>query len=496
MLICLSLALIAGLLMSRAAKAVRLPAVTAYLLTGLLLGPFFLGRLGLSRFGFGFGSLAAVEGYGILTQVALGFIAFVIGNEFRLSALKHMGRRAVTVGIAQAVITTALVDIALVALHFARPDVISLASAITLGSIAAATAPAATLMVVKQYKADGPLTKLLLMVVAIDDAVGLVLFSASYGVANALEQGRIDPVSVVLEPLLEIALSLALGAAAGYLLNLLEVYFHSRSKRMSLSVAFVLLTVGLSMVSFQVGPIHCSFSLLLVCMMTGTVFCNICPTSDELMDRLDRWVSPVNILFFVLSGAELFTGNTLIIISVLDRKATVGGMLRSWAVVYAGNFLGSLLVAGICARFGWLGSGGLAAFSLRLAVTKMTMPFENAFFMGVLCNILVTLAVLLSLSAKDVTGRFLGAWVPVMFFVVAGFSHSIADMTYCALGLFGRAVPAAAQAASQMGVDLTALTWSRYFLGNMLPVTLGNLLGGLLVGFGAWYCFLRRSRQA
>ena len=305
MLICLSLALIAGLLMSRAAKAVRLPAVTAYLLTGLLLGPFFLGRLGLSRFGFGFGSLAAVEGYGILTQVALGFIAFVIGNEFRLSVLESMGRQAVTVGILQAVITTVLVDIALVALHFARPDVISMASAITLGAIASATAPAATLMVVKQYKASGPLTRLLLMVVAIDDAVGLVLFSASYGVANALEQGRIDPMSVVLEPLLEIALSLALGAAAGYLLNLLEVYFHSRSKRMSLSVAFVLLTVGLSMVSFEVGPIHCSFSLLLVCMMTGTVFCNICPTSDELMDRLDRWVSPVNILFFVLSGAEL-----------------------------------------------------------------------------------------------------------------------------------------------------------------------------------------------
>ena len=313
MLICLSLALIAGLLMSRAAKAVRLPAVTAYLLTGLLLGPFFLGRLGLSRFGFGFGSLAAVEGYGILTQVALGFIAFVIGNEFRLSALKHMGRRAVTVGIAQAVITTALVDIALVALHFARPDAISLASAITLGSIAAATAPAATLMVVKQYKADGPLTKLLLMVVAIDDAVGLVLFSASYGVANALEQGRIDPVSVVLEPLLEIALSLALGAAAGYLLNLLEVYFHSRSKRMSLSVAFVLLTVGLSMTKFEINGTRCGFSLLLVCMMTGTVFCNVCPTSfcnvcptsEELMDRLDRWVSPINILFFVLSGAEL-----------------------------------------------------------------------------------------------------------------------------------------------------------------------------------------------
>ena len=326
-MICLSLALIAGLLMSRAAKAVRLPAVTAYLLTGLLLGPFFLGRLGLSRFGFGFDSLAAVEGYGIITQVALGFIAFVIGNEFRLSALKHMGRRAVTVGIAQAVITTALVDIALVALHFARPDAISLASAITLGSIAAATAPAATLMVVKQYKADGPLTKLLLMVVAIDDAVGLVLFSASYGVANALEQGRIDPMSVVLE----IALSLALGAAAGYLLNLLEVYFHSRSKRMSLSVAFVLLTVGLSMTEFEINGTRCGFSLLLVCMMTGTVFCNVCPTSDELMDRLDRWVSPINILFFVLSGAELdltiLTNPMVLLIGVVYIVARSAGKI-------------------------------------------------------------------------------------------------------------------------------------------------------------------------
>ena len=291
-LIGLSLALIAGLLMSRLAKAVNLPAVTSYLVAGLLLGPFFLGRLGLSGLGFGFGTLEQVEGYGIITQVALGFIAFVIGNEFRLSALKTMGQQAITVGIAQAVITTALVDVALVVVHFLFPDVISMASAITLGAIAAATAPAATLMVVKQYKADGPLTHLLLMVVAIDDAVGLVLFSASYGVANALEQGHMDPVSVIVEPLVEIALSLLMGAVAGYVLNLLEVYFHSRSKRMSLSVAFVLLTVGLSMIKFEMGGVQCGFS-------------NVCPTSEELMDRLDRWVSPINILFFVLSGAEL-----------------------------------------------------------------------------------------------------------------------------------------------------------------------------------------------
>ena len=305
MLICLSIALIAGLLMSRLAKAVNLPAVTSYLVAGLLLGPFVLGRLGLSGLGIGFGSLEQVEGYGVVTQVALGFIAFVIGNEFRLSSLRSMGQQAITVGIAQAVITTALVDVALVGVHLLFPQVLSLASAITLGSIAAATAPAGTLMVVKQYKAKGPLTHLLLMVVAIDDAVGLVLFSASYGVANALEQGHMDLLSVVVEPLMEILLSLLLGAVAGYLLNLLEVYFHSRSKRMSLSVAFVLLTVGVSLLEVEVGGVRCGFSLLLVCMMTGTVFCNVCPTSEELMDRLDRWVSPINILFFVLSGAEL-----------------------------------------------------------------------------------------------------------------------------------------------------------------------------------------------
>ena len=331
MLICLSIALIAGLLMSRLAKAVNLPAVTSYLVAGLLLGPFVLGRLGLSGLGIGFGSLEQVEGYGVVTQVALGFIAFVIGNEFRLSSLRSMGQQAITVGIAQAVITTALVDVALVGVHLLFPQVLSLASAITLGSIAAATAPAATLMVVKQYKAKGPLTHLLLMVVAIDDAVGLVLFSASYGVANALEQGHMDLLSVVVEPLMEILLSLLLGAVAGYLLNLLEVYFHSRSKRMSLSVAFVLLTVGVSMLKVEVGGVRCGFSLLLVCMMTGTVFCNVCPTSDELMDRLDRWVSPINILFFVLSGAELdltiLTNPMVLLIGVVYIVARSAGKI-------------------------------------------------------------------------------------------------------------------------------------------------------------------------
>ena len=302
-LITLAVAMIGGLLMSRLAKKVSLPAVTAYLVAGLILGPFFIGHLGIV--GLGFHSLEGVEMYSLVTQAALGFIAFTIGNEFRLSQLKSMGKQAIVIGILQAVITTVVVDIALVVLHFIKPDLISIPVAITLGAIAAATAPAATLMVVRQYKADGPLTKLLLLVVAIDDAVGLVLFSASFGIAKAMEQGSASVASIVLEPVIEIALSLILGALMGILLNWVERFFHSRSKRLSISVAFVLLTVGLSMIKFEVGGIQCGFSLLLVCMMTGTVFCNICEFSEELMERVESWSVPLNILFFVISGAEL-----------------------------------------------------------------------------------------------------------------------------------------------------------------------------------------------
>ncbi|MCF0111758.1 MAG: cation:proton antiporter [Erysipelotrichaceae bacterium] len=302
-LIGLSFALICGLMMSRVTQKIGLPAVTAYLLAGLLIGPYFLGRLQIE--GFGFTSLERVEMFSILTQTALGFIAFAIGNEFRLSSLKTMGKQAITIGILQAVITTMLVDVVLIALHIVLPEVISLSSAVTLGAIAAATAPAATLMVVRQYKADGPLTRLLLMVVAIDDAVGLVLFAASFGVATAIETGSVSIIGVLVEPLVEIVFSLVLGAVIGYLLNIAEIMFHSRSKRMSLAVSAVVLACGLSMTSFHIGPVHCGFSLLLVNMMAGTVFCNICEASEELMDRLERWTSPINILFFVLSGAEL-----------------------------------------------------------------------------------------------------------------------------------------------------------------------------------------------
>ena len=303
MLILLSFSILSGLIMSRAAKMVNLPSVTAYLVAGLLIGPFVLGRAGIR--GIGFSTMEEVNSFSIISQAALGFIAFEIGNEFRLKDLKTMGRSAITVGILQAVITTIVVDIALLSLHFLFPSLISMSSAITLGAIAAATAPAATLMVVKQYKAQGPMTKLLLMVVAIDDAVGLVLFSLSFGMATAMETGAISITGVLVEPLVELVLSILLGVLGGVGLNVLEKYFHSRSKRMSLAVAFVLLTVGIALLEWNIGGVHFGFSLLLVCMIEGTVFCNINETSEELMDRVDRWTGPLNMLFFVLSGADL-----------------------------------------------------------------------------------------------------------------------------------------------------------------------------------------------
>lgn len=318
-LISLSIALLAGLMLSRLAKLAKLPAVTAYLVAGILVGPYCLGQLGLP--GIGFISMADVESYSIICDVALGFIAFSIGNEFRMSQLKKTGRQAAIIGVFQALVTTVIVDIALIALHFIMPERLSLSAAITLGAIATATAPAATLMVVRQYKAKGELTDILLPVVALDDAVGLIVFAVSFGVARALNTGAVDVISIIVEPIVEVVLSLLLGAAMGGLFTLCEQFFHSRSKRLSVSVTFVLLTVALSMLEFDVFGIHIAFSPLLVCMMLGTVFCNFCDFSEELMDRAERWTAPLLILFFVLSGAELelsvFTQTAVVITGIV-----------------------------------------------------------------------------------------------------------------------------------------------------------------------------------
>ncbi len=318
-LLTLSICLFAGLMLSRLAKLLKLPAVTAYLVAGILVGPYLLGAFGVR--GLGFIDMPDVKGYSVLCDVALGFIAFSIGNEFRLSQLKRTGRQATIIGIFQAVFTTLIVDAALIGLHFIIPDKLPLPTAIIMGAVASATAPAATLMVVRQYKAKGPLTDLLLPIVALDDAVGLMLFAVSFGVAKALMSGSVDVLSVVVEPLLEVVLSLLLGFVMGMLFTYFERFFHSKSKRLAMSVTFVMLTVALSMLEFKIFGVHVAFSSLLVCMMLGTVFCNACDFSEELMDRVDRWTAPLFILFFVISGAELelsvFTDKLVVLIGLV-----------------------------------------------------------------------------------------------------------------------------------------------------------------------------------
>lgn len=302
-LLTVSIALLAGLIMTRVFKPFKLPSVTAYLIAGVLIGPYCLGALNID--GLGFTSADAVSRLALVSEVALGFIAFSIGSEFRLEELKQTGVQATVIGIFQALVAALLVDIALYVVHLMMPDKLTLPQVLTLGAIATATAPAATLMVVRQYKAKGPLTSLLLPIVALDDAVGLIVFAVCFGIAKTLVSGTIDFVSIFVTPLVEILASLVLGSIMGWVLTQLEKLFNSNTNRLNLTIAFVFLTTSLSSLKFQIGPVHVGFSSLLVCMMLGTVFCNLCPLSHDLMERADKWTSPLSALFFVISGAEL-----------------------------------------------------------------------------------------------------------------------------------------------------------------------------------------------
>ena len=320
-LLSLSVAVLVGLLMTRVAKPLKLPSVTAYLVAGVLIGPYCLGLLGIQ--GLGFPTRQDVESLSLISDVALGFIAFSIGSEFRLSELKKTGRQAFVIGVLQALAATFLVDLALIVVCLITKGKLSIAQAITLGAIATATAPAATLMVVRQYKAKGPLVDLLLPIVALDDAVGLVVFAVSFGIAKALNTNSFDIISIVVDPLFEIVCSLVLGAFGGWVLTKLETLFNSNTNRLNMTIALVFLVSALAMAEFKIGPVTIGFSSLLTCMMLGTLFCNLCPLSEEIMAKADRWTSPLFAAFFVISGAELDLGvfNVLIgVVYILTRS--------------------------------------------------------------------------------------------------------------------------------------------------------------------------------
>ena len=331
-LLAIGVAMFVGLLLSRLTSKLNLPDVTSYLVAGVLVGPLVLGRLGVP--GLGFSSFHFVESMGLVCDAALGFIAFSIGSEFRISALRKTGRQATVIAIFQALTATLFVDLALIGLHFLLGDKLPVSTCLILGAIATATAPAATLMVINQYKAKGPLTDILLPIVALDDAVGLIVFAVSKGVAKAIIGGQLSVISVLVNPTIEIVASLALGAVLGWVFSLVEKYFNSNSKRLSLAVAFVALCAGLSKLHFEFGDLRIGFSSLLVCMMCGTIFCNLCDFSEEIMHKTERWTGPVYVLFFVISGAELD-------LRVFAELAVVGIGLMYIAARSAGKIIGA-----------------------------------------------------------------------------------------------------------------------------------------------------------
>ncbi|MDK2866219.1 MAG: formate transporter [Clostridiales bacterium] len=207
---------------------------------------------------------------------------------------------------------------------------------------------------------------------------------------------------------------------------------------------------------------------------------------------------PIGLILVILTGSELFTGNCLIAISVLSKRTTWLKMARNLVIVYAGNFVGSILVAAGCAYFGQLNyaGGALAVYTVKIASAKCALPFANAFVSGIFCNILVCAAVMLSLSAKDIMGRIAGAYVPIVFFVICGFEHCIANMYYITAGLFAMNVPKYAALVADAGINVSHLSWSSMFVTNLLPVTLGNIVGGVFFAAAMWWSHHKTTATA
>ena len=307
-LLVIAIALILGLLVTRLMKLIGLPNVTGYLIVGLIIGPHALGQ-------FLPGAVDSFEALKIVSTVALGFIGFSIGVEFKISHVKEIGKSAIAITFCQALAATICVDLVLILVSLFLPSLgMSTSEAIILGAIATATAPAATLMVVRQYKAKGVVTGTLLPVVALDDAVGLIVFAISNSIAlsmiNTTETLTFVTglLNFLVWPLVEIICSLAIGAFIGWLLSLIPRFFKSRDNRLIASIVAVFLSLGICElfgVMKDKGWIPFGLSDLLVCMMAGAAFINLRREAGQIMEGVDHWTPVVLMLFFILSGAEL-----------------------------------------------------------------------------------------------------------------------------------------------------------------------------------------------
>lgn len=206
-------------------------------------------------------------------------------------------------------------------------------------------------------------------------------------------------------------------------------------------------------------------------------------------------VFPGGLTMVLLAGSELFTGNCLLTIPLLEKEIRISQMLKSWALVYIGNFIGSCLVGAAVVYSHQLSlfGNGLAVSVISTAAAKCSLSFGDAIIRGILCNFLVCIAVWISFAAKDVTGKIAGLFFPIMIFVVCGFEHSVANMYYIAAGIFAKTIPVYAQAAADAGVELSSVGWGSGLLNNLLPVTIGNIVGGAGLGCAYWHCYLRTS---
>ena len=378
-------AMIGGLALTRVMKIFNLPNVTGYLIAGLLIGPNLWGLLTPNSFG-GLITEEGLKSLNIITTVALGFIAFSIGGEFKLATIKKLGVKVIVITLVQAFTTVAFV---MIAMMFVRGDCeFYVSRALLLGAIAAATAPAATLMVVRQYKAKGPVTETLLPVVAFDDAVGLIIFSVCFSLAEVFAVGGgLTFQKVALEPLREIGLSLGIGAALGALLAFMCRFFKSRDSRLMLMVCAVILGAGLSQIL--------DLSSLLVCMMIGAVFANMRGDSIHILGHVEKWTPPLFMLFFVISGADLK-------LSILP-KVGVAGII--YVVVramgkYSGAFTGAALVRSERTVRDYLGLTLLPQAGVAIGMAQMVAASED---LSVVADQVVTV-VLFATLVYELTG--------------------------------------------------------------------------------------------
>ncbi len=335
--------LLVALLSTRLMRLIKLPNVTGYILTGIIMGPFLFGLL-FNNFSFTDIKQGLIYNFvdkiGWVSTVALGFIAFSIGTSFKFSTIKALGKRVLVITVLEALGASLLVVAALLVAHFIFPQYVSLELALTLSAIASATAPAATLMVIKQYRAHGPLVDTLLPVVALDDAAALILFAILFQIATALAGGSVSVYAIIIKPLLEITISLGVGAVLGFVISFANRFFKSRNNRLIWNIFSVFAALGFYYL-FK-SPMMGGFELssLLTCMMAGAIYTNFVKESGRTLDVMDRFTSPVYMMFFVISGASLdltifFNGDGLVVV-LIALTYLVFRVIGKWSGAFAG----------------------------------------------------------------------------------------------------------------------------------------------------------------